>query len=317
MSIADEMAAIVKEHGPWSAYNFHLADGVQTAPECAGPHFRLRRTVQIISDMAGKPWKDLRILDLGSLEGIFALEYARQGAEVVGIEGREAANVKARFAANALGISNVTFFTDDARNLTAERYGKFDVVLCSGLLYHLGADDGCAFVNAMASVCTKLLIIDTHVGIRAKSVATFNGKQYHGATSWEHGSKDSRKTKAARPWAALNNNTSFWITEPSLINLLRDVGFTSVSKVLAPNSFSSTSDRMTFAAIKGEPVNIHLSPELAEIADADYPEKSTLKPHPYQASGSRFGHLMMRVKRRLARKHETGAAAYTRINSRG
>jgi hypothetical protein len=42
-----------------------------------------------------KPWGKLRMLDLASLEGIFAIEFASQGAEIVAIEGREANNARA------------------------------------------------------------------------------------------------------------------------------------------------------------------------------------------------------------------------------
>jgi hypothetical protein len=39
-------------------------------------HLRLRRIIQTIADLGGKPWAELRILDLGSLEGLFAIECA-------------------------------------------------------------------------------------------------------------------------------------------------------------------------------------------------------------------------------------------------
>jgi SAM-dependent methyltransferase len=312
MTIQDDMRALVEAHGPWTAYNIKLGDGVETAPQFAGPHFRLRRAVQIISDLAGKPWKDLRILDLASLEGIFAIEFALQGAQSVGIEGREASNARARFAANALGVTNVQFYTDDVRNLSVEKYGKFDVVFCSGLLYHLGGDDGCAFVKSMADVCDNLLIIDTHVGVGPKTTAMLNGKTYYGTTCWEHSPNDSEAVKRSRPWSSLDNNTSFWITEPSLVNLLRDVGFTSAMKIFAPQSFAEASDRVTFAAVKGTPRRIFLSPELEGVRDSDCPEHSNLKPHPYQSSGTAWGHFLMRIKRRLARAVPRRAGRQTR-----
>jgi SAM-dependent methyltransferase len=312
MNIKEEMLAVVETHGPWTAYNIKLADGVETAPEFSGPLFRLRRSVQIISDLTNKPWKDLRILDLACLEGIYAIEFALQGAQVVGIEGREASTARARFAAKALGVFNVEFYTDDVRNLSVEKYGTFDVIFCSGILYHLGAADGCAFVKSMADACNNLLIVDTHVGLDGKSTVVVDGKTYCGTTAWEHSAKDSEKTKQARTWSSLDNNTAFWITEPSLINLLTHVGFTSVIKILAPQSSVQSSDRLTFAAVKGKSQKIILSPELENFPDNDLPEKSTLKPHPYQSSGSPLGHFLMRVRRRLARTAGRGAGAYVR-----
>src|SRR5579871_6135865 len=136
--IADEIkrkkSAIETKHGPWTAYNIDLGHGIQTAPHLSCAHLRLRRVVQTVADHAAKPWDQLRILDLASLEGIFALEFASHGARVVAIEGREANNARAQFAAEALGLSNVEFVTDDVRNLSERKYGRFDVVLCSGIL---------------------------------------------------------------------------------------------------------------------------------------------------------------------------------------
>jgi hypothetical protein len=44
-----------------------------------------------------------------------------------------------------MGLPNVEFVTDDVRNFSRERYGAFDVVICSGILYHLPGKDGCRF----------------------------------------------------------------------------------------------------------------------------------------------------------------------------
>ena len=68
------------------------------------------------------------------------------------IEGRESGNANARFAAEVLGLSNVSFITDDVRNLSQERYGRFDVVFCSGILYHLPGVDACRFLSSVAQV---------------------------------------------------------------------------------------------------------------------------------------------------------------------
>jgi Methyltransferase domain len=280
--IVRERAAIKRKYGPWTAYNITLAPGVETAPEFACAHLRLRRVVQTVADLSGKSWKKLRIIDLGSLEGIFALEFAAQGAQVVGIEGREANNARARFSAEALGLSNVSFATDDVRNLSLEKYGRFDVVLCSGILYHLPGEDGCRLLRSISEVCERLAIIDTHVGLHASRSFLWEGRTYRGLTYSEHSPQDSTDAKAVRAWASLDNNESFWFTKPSLLNLLRDVGFTSVSEVVRPLSFNDFADRFTFAALKGQPQRIVMSPELEQTQEADYAEESHLQPHPSQ-----------------------------------
>jgi ubiquinone/menaquinone biosynthesis C-methylase UbiE len=284
--IQKKKEAIEAEHGPWTAYNINLGHGIQTAPQFASAHLRLRRVAQTITDLTKKPWKELRILDLASLEGIFALEFASHGSHVVAIEGREANNARARFAAETLRLENIEFITDDVRNLSLEKYGQFDVVLCSGILYHLPGEEGCQFVRSIADVCTRLTIIDTHVGSKSDCSVSWAGHTYHGTVFSEHSTKDNSAAKAARTWSSLDNCTSFWITKPSLLNLLRDVGFTSVAEIVRPKSFTDYADRLTFAAIKGEPQHVVMSPELEHTPEPDWPEGSSLPPYPTQATMS-------------------------------
>src|SRR5438552_1298143 len=135
--IRERKAAIEAQFGPWASDNIPLGYGIETSPQHTHPHLRLRRIVQTIADLSVKPWDQLHILDLGSLEGFYGLEFASHGAHVVGIEGRESNNVHARFSAEVLGLSNIEFITDDVRNLSQAKYGRFDVVFCAGILYHL------------------------------------------------------------------------------------------------------------------------------------------------------------------------------------
>lgn len=243
-----------------------------------GFHLRLRRYTQAIADLAGKPWSQLRILDLGSLDGCFALEFAAQGAHVVGIEGREGNNALARGAATSMGLTNIEFVTDDVRNFTRERFGMFDVVVCSGILYHLPGEDGCRLIRAVAEACSHLTIIDTHVGQAPEVSVSCNGRVYYGDLFREHDDEFSPEKKLERIWASLDNNISFWITRPSLLNLLRDVGFSSVSEVQRPQSDAGYSDRITFAAIKGERQTIVTAPGIS--GEPDWPEISDLAPYP-------------------------------------
>jgi hypothetical protein len=245
------------------------------------PHLRLRRITQTIADLAGKPWQDMRILDLGSLEGLFAIECAVHGAKVLGIEGREGNNLIARRTAQSMCLSNVEFVTDDVRNFSRQRFGDFDVVICSGILYHLPGEDGCRFIHSIAEACTRLTIIDTHVGVTASTSVSFDGRRYFGSTYKEHDAGDSAKEKLARAWASLDNPISFWITKPSLLNLLRDAGFSSVHEILRPRSFADYSDRLSFAAIKSELQKSTMSPELQATKEPDWPEVSDLIPFGY------------------------------------
>ena len=92
---------VVDAHGPWTAMSIKLSDDVYTR-EPAVDH-RLKRILQACSDVVGKPLAACRVLDLACLEGHYALEFARHGSEVVGIEGRLASVAKCDFARDAIG----------------------------------------------------------------------------------------------------------------------------------------------------------------------------------------------------------------------
>jgi len=277
--IRERKAAIEAEFGPWTALNIPLGYGIDTNPQRM-TNLLLRRVTQTIADLSMKPWDQLRILDLGSLEGVYALEFASHGARVVGIEGRESNNVHARFAAEALGLSNIEFITDDVRNLSQEKYGRFDVVFCSGILYHLAGVDASEFLSSIAQICQRLMIIDTFVGLTDHSSIDWKGKSYQGFVYTEHSPGDTAEVKATRKWTSLDNNTSFWFTKPSLLNLIRDVGFTSVFEVHNPSvGEAEYADRFTFAALIGGPRQcVNMAPHMAQIPEPDWPEHSKRLP---------------------------------------
>ena len=47
---------------------------------------------------------------------------------------------------------------DDVRNLSVEKHGEFDVVLCLGNLYHLGAPDVFSFAARLSEVCRRSVL---------------------------------------------------------------------------------------------------------------------------------------------------------------
>ena len=67
--IRKRKVAIEAQFGPWSGDNIPLGYGINTSPQHVVPHFLIRRVIQTIADLSVKPWDQLRILDLGSLDG--------------------------------------------------------------------------------------------------------------------------------------------------------------------------------------------------------------------------------------------------------
>ena len=209
---------------------------------------RGERIAQLVADLSGERLQAQRVLDLGCNDGGFSLQAARQGArEVVGIEGREANLAQGIARRDAEGLAQVKFIQGDIRDLSPERYGEFDVVLCLGVLYHLDVPEVFEFAHRVASVCRGYALVETQMGVAARERVEFEGRIYEGVWYGED---------VAQPGASLDNRRSFWPTKASLLNLLADVGFTSVAEVLNPYvpNLAAYRDHTLLVAFKGEPM---------------------------------------------------------------
>lgn len=271
--IESKKRRIVERFGPWSAHNIFLEGDVYTINKgVAGDEVKLRRILQSVSDLSRRPLESLRVLDLGCLEGLYAVEFARHGAKVVGIEGREANLAKARFAKEVLALENLEFVQDDVRNLSKGKYGQFDVVLCLGILYHLDAPDVLTFLERVAEVCRDFALIDTHVSMVPEKSLLHRGRKYWGRAYKEHDAGSTPEARAWRLWASLDNPESFWFTRPSLYNALSHVGFTTVYECHMPPESEKPVDRVTLLAMRGQRQKLFCSPILSAQPIADLAE---------------------------------------------
>jgi len=274
-TIRAEKDSLESLYGPWTAHNVRLADGVYTmSGSPTGDEVKLRRVTQIVSDVFGGRFEDLRVLDLACLEGMYALELARRGAVVVAIEGRETNLEKARFAARVLGLE-VDFQLGDVRDLSPERHGEFDLVLALGILYHLDAPDLFTFVERLGEVCSHALVVDTHVARSGRETHAHDGHVYRGHHLVEHDPESTQKERLKAVWSSLDNVSSFALTRPSLESLLARCGFTSVYECHVPAEPAKQVDRVTLLALKGSLVGELLAPPAAEGATT-VPERPPL-----------------------------------------
>jgi 2-polyprenyl-3-methyl-5-hydroxy-6-metoxy-1,4-benzoquinol methylase len=282
-------ADIVARHGEWT-YDIPLTHGFWTRGNEGDPHTRLRRVLQAIDDLVPKPLDACRVLDLGCLEGQYAIECALQGASVLGIEAREASLAKANFAKDALGLSLVEFVRDDVRNLSVEKYGEFDVIICSGILYHLDTPDVFHLIARVHEMARRLVVIDTHVSLRPNATVEFQGGAYHGERLPErHATPDGAASGSSGPpstkelWAGVGNEASFTFSRPSLLNALAAAGFTSVYECLNPPHLGRRGvehvNRCTFAAVTGREVELLTSPGTKGFREG-WPEGALSYPPP-------------------------------------
>lgn len=256
-----EKSRIVERYGNWTNHNIHLGSDSFTMGKdvVTGAEVKLKRILQMVADVAGGSLEQLRVLDLACLEGLYGLEFALHGAEVVGIEGREPSIEKARFAQRALGLENIRFFQDDVRHISVDRHGTFDVVLCLGIFYHLDKCDIPDFLSRLAEVCSRHLVIDTHLALQVNDVMVSQGRQYPGQTYIEHAPDSTPEQRLDNLWASLDNARSFWPDRASFFELLTGAGFSSIYECHQPPVAKyvqmhalGQADRNTFLAIKGQ-----------------------------------------------------------------
>jgi SAM-dependent methyltransferase len=233
---------------------------------------RRRRLVQIVYDLASQPWDRLRILDLGSLDGGISLEFARRGAEVVGIEFRRASVLAARAEQERLQIKSATFFQDDVRNLSKQKYGTFDVVVCAGILYHLNAPDVFVFLESIAEVCTGFALIDTHVAASAETEVTYKGQTYSGWNYQEFTQQATTDDVDRALWASSGNRESFWPTPDSLLTALASSGFSSIYECHYPAVIDGSSDRVAVVATKRPRQNLIAQPLPEDWLNEPFPQ---------------------------------------------
>ena len=119
--------------GPWMSR--FVIDGVALGGEYDfSTDSRLHHLERRLGSLQGK-----RILELGALEGGHTLELSRAGATVVAIEGRSTNYERCLFVKRYFGLDDVEFALADLRSIDFVKCGRFDVVLNSGVLYHLDA----------------------------------------------------------------------------------------------------------------------------------------------------------------------------------
>jgi 2-polyprenyl-3-methyl-5-hydroxy-6-metoxy-1,4-benzoquinol methylase len=267
-----------QEAGEW-AYDIPLPFDIWTRGNLQLPHTRLKRVVQVVSDISNKPLSACKVLDLGCLDGIFSIEFAKHGAKTIGIEVREDNIKKAIFCKDALGLDNLEFRQDDVRNISTESYGVFDAIICSGILYHLPATDAINIINSMYDMVSRVIVIDTHIALNPTEYVEHNGEEYWGTLFQEHSEKSSSEQKAKALWASADNLTSFWFTRPSLVNILTKAGFSSVYECFTPAHINfgrpglEHQNRCTFVAIKDDKCDIKTSPS-ANTLHENWPEQS-------------------------------------------
>ncbi len=290
---------IIERYGPWSAMSIQLADGSYTM-DVTQPDRRLRRILRCCLDLSPRPISEMRVLDLACLEGQYGIELALHGArEVVGVDIRKGNIEKSRYVARQLNLNNIRFIEANVLELSRENIGTFDLVICSGIFYHIHQDSLESFAHTVADLCDHLTILDTFVSSKDVEAINSNGRKYYGRTYVEHDESTTMGERISDVWASVHNTTSFWLTHHSLMNMLNTVGFTSILRQELPTMAATSDDRRTYVAIKGQPrLECRSSAETHNVTEEWLEESTRERLHPRNQNHS----LTRRLLRYSARR---------------
>ena len=241
INYADELTKIVECYGPWTAHNIEIKPGIFTIGIGKGVQLKNRANTfeRLIHLFSNKRLKKCKILDLGCLEGGISIHLAKAGAVCVGVDIRKANIEKASFSSQAMNLNKkCSWIVADVLDKTLwEKIGSFDVIICSGLLYHLHHEDIIPLIKNMKDTLAKngMIIFDTNIVNDGQEVHQVDDQLCLRGKTWkEHNENATIEERTAAMWSSMHNNTAFWLTERSLINAIVYSGLHNVFKPLYP-----------------------------------------------------------------------------------
>lgn len=112
----------------------------------------LWRKLQLPEDLSG-----LSLADIGASNGYFSFVARQHGARVVAFDFRHKDNSGFGLAQYINGLADIEHHQVNVLDISAEQYGRFDIVLALGLLYHV-ADPFRALKNCADLAGDRLLV---------------------------------------------------------------------------------------------------------------------------------------------------------------
>lgn len=135
---------------------------IEVAPGIVTPGLQetpaLLAQISMPEDLSG-----MRVLDIGARDGFFSFEAERRGAsEIIALDNEPPNHTGFAIAAELLD-SRVEYVTENVYSLNADTFGRFDLVLFLGVIYHLRHP--LLALDRIHDVCAKdaLLLVETHM----------------------------------------------------------------------------------------------------------------------------------------------------------
>jgi hypothetical protein len=179
--------------------------------------------------------RDKCVLELGPLEGAHTWMLERRGARVVAVEGNSRAFLKCLITKSVLEMTNATFLHGDFVAHLEQEDTRYDLVLASGVLYHM--QDPLRLLDLMAGL-TDELALWTHYFDRDRLTAAGFARQFADAATpvtTRFGSTyllHPRQYLEALQWGGFCGGpaeVANWLERDDLLDYLRALGYTDVT----------------------------------------------------------------------------------------
>lgn len=190
-------------------------------------------------------FKGKSVLELGPLEGGNTIILSKMGvSKIIAIEGRVENYIKCCIIKNLFGLKKARYFLDDIRNISLEKYGRFDIALVAGVLYHL--NDPPILLKKLTEV-TDTVVISTHYADET-SPSTHAEIQFIETDLGVYRGKVFKEGTLSNPNAGLQSE-SLWLFEEDLMRMCKDVGYKEIA-VIKKNPIESEEYRLIYLVLK-------------------------------------------------------------------
>jgi len=148
-------------------YEFQLPDGQATesylpAEALAVHSTRIAMMDSVLHPMYDGQWDQATAVDLACHEGYFACHLAQKGTRVTGLEARQEHVDDANLIAEGMQLQDLFHAKRvDVHDVMPEKYGRFEIVLMLGLIYHLENPVGA--IRTAHSLTKEVCLIETQV----------------------------------------------------------------------------------------------------------------------------------------------------------
>ncbi len=151
---------------PWF-YPFRLASGAETKTYVSAEVARIHATrLEMLQAAIAAHFPQAaggRAIDLACHEGWFSQQVAALGFDVLGLDARADHVADAIQIAEACAATGVTFRQGDVHAIDPSVEGRFDLVLCLGLIYHLENPVGALRTAHALTAGGGLCLVETQI----------------------------------------------------------------------------------------------------------------------------------------------------------